>query len=140
MANGDDFRGGKSPWGTPPGGGNGSGRGGQRPPNIDEVIEIIKTKHNFIRHHVGLNIELKYIPQLRFYYDDSLEHAQRIDDLIVGNATPEAEQGLNIGRMISLMGLDTIKVPGMTVNRYCSSGLETIAIANAKKSNKGTSR
>ena len=34
--------------------------------------------------------------------------------------------------MISLMGLDTIKVPGMTVNRYCSSGLETIAIANAK--------
>ena len=56
----------------------------------------------------------------------------QIDDVIVGNATPEAEQGLNIGRMISLMGLDTIKVPGMTVNRYCSSGLETIAIASAK--------
>jgi len=55
-----------------------------------------------------------------------------IDDVIVGNATPEAEQGLNIGRMISLMGLDTEKVPGMTVNRYCSSGLETIAIASAK--------
>jgi acetyl-CoA acyltransferase len=55
-----------------------------------------------------------------------------IDDVIVGNATPEAEQGLNIGRMISLMGLDTDKVPGMTVNRYCSSGLETIAIASAK--------
>ena len=60
---------------------------------------------------------------------------ERIDDVIVGNATPEAEQGLNIGRMISLMGLDTIKVPGMTVNRYCSSGLETIAIANAKIQN-----
>lgn len=58
--------------------------------------------------------------------------AQEIDDVIVGNATPEAEQGLNIGRMISLMGLDTEKVPGMTVNRYCSSGLETIAIASAK--------
>lgn len=57
---------------------------------------------------------------------------ERIDDVIVGNATPEAEQGLNIGRMISLMALDTIKVPGMTVNRYCSSGLETIAIASAK--------
>ena len=57
---------------------------------------------------------------------------ERIDDVICGNATPEAEQGLNIGRMISLMGLNTIKVPGMTVNRYCSSGLETIAIANAK--------
>ncbi len=56
----------------------------------------------------------------------------RIDDVICGNATPEAEQGLNIGRMISLMGLDTVKVPGMTVNRYCSSGLETIAIASAK--------
>ncbi len=56
----------------------------------------------------------------------------KIDDVICGNATPEAEQGLNIGRMISLMGLDTIKVPGMTVNRYCSSGLETIALANAK--------
>ncbi len=60
-----------------------------------------------------------------------LDHS-RIDDVIVGNATPEAEQGLNIGRMISLMALDTDKVPGMTVNRYCSSGLETIAIASAK--------
>lgn len=55
-----------------------------------------------------------------------------IDDVIVGNATPEAEQGLNIGRMIALMGLDNIRVPGMTVNRYCSSGLETIAIAASK--------
>ena len=56
----------------------------------------------------------------------------QIDDVIVGNATPEAEQGLNIGRMISLMGLDTDKVPGVTVNRYCASGLETIATAVAK--------
>jgi len=55
-----------------------------------------------------------------------------IDDVIVGNATPEAEQGLNIGRLISLMGLDTDQVPGVTVNRYCSSGLETIAMASAK--------
>ncbi|MBX7182563.1 MAG: acetyl-CoA C-acyltransferase [Bacteroidia bacterium] len=57
---------------------------------------------------------------------------EQIDDVIVGNATPEAEQGLNMGRMISLMGLNTDKVPGMTVNRYCSSGLESIAIATAK--------
>ncbi len=57
---------------------------------------------------------------------------EQIDDVIVGNATPEAEQGLNIGRMISLMGLDTDKVPGVTVNRYCASGLETIATAVAK--------
>lgn len=56
----------------------------------------------------------------------------QIDDVIVGNATPEAEQGLNIGRMISLMGLNTDKVPGVTVNRYCASGLETIATAVAK--------
>jgi acetyl-CoA acyltransferase len=57
---------------------------------------------------------------------------EQIDDVIVGNATPEAEQGLNVGRFISMMGLDTVKVPGMTVNRYCASGLETIAIATAK--------
>ncbi|MDG1429511.1 MAG: acetyl-CoA C-acyltransferase [Crocinitomicaceae bacterium] len=66
---------------------------------------------------------MKQVPQL---------DKERIDDVIVGNATPEAEQGLNVGRMVSLMGLDTDKVPGMTVNRYCSSGLETIAIATAK--------
>ena len=53
---------------------------------------------------------------------------ERIDDVIVGNATPEAEQGLNIGRMISLLALDTDKVPGVTVNRYCSSGIQTIAM------------
>ena len=57
---------------------------------------------------------------------------EQIEDVIVGNATPEAEQGLNVGRLISLMALDTDKVPGMTVNRYCASGLETIAIASAK--------
>lgn len=66
---------------------------------------------------------IKQVPQL---------DKERIDDIIVGNATPEAEQGLNIGRMVSLMGLNTDKVPGMTVNRYCASGLETIAIATAK--------
>ena len=54
---------------------------------------------------------------------------ERIDDVIVGNATPEAEQGLNLGRMISLMGLNTDVVPGMTINRYCSSGLQSIALA-----------
>jgi len=57
---------------------------------------------------------------------------KRIDDVIVGNAMPEAEQGLNIGRLISLMGLKIDDVPGMTVNRYCASGLETISIAAAK--------
>ena len=57
---------------------------------------------------------------------------KRIDDVIVGNAMPEAEQGLNMARLISLMGLETDEVPGVTVNRYCASGLETIAMATAK--------
>jgi len=57
---------------------------------------------------------------------------EMIDDVIVGNAMPEAQQGLNVGRMISLMGLDTIKVPGQVMNRFCASGLETIATAVAK--------
>lgn len=59
------------------------------------------------------------------------DHTQ-IDDVIVGNAMPEAEQGLNVGRLISLIGLNNVDVPGVTVNRYCSSGLETIAMAAAK--------
>ena len=55
----------------------------------------------------------------------------RIDDLMVGNAVPEAEQGLQIGRMIALQCLP-MRVPGMTVNRYCASGVETISIAFSK--------
>ena len=58
--------------------------------------------------------------------------ATQVDDLIVGNAMPEAEQGMNMARLISLLSFDTDKVPGVTVNRYCASGLETIAIASAK--------
>lgn len=58
--------------------------------------------------------------------------AEQVDDLIVGNAMPEAEQGMNMARLISLLSFSTDKVPGVTVNRYCASGLETIAIASAK--------
>lgn len=57
---------------------------------------------------------------------------KRIDDVIVGNAMPEGSQGLNMARLISLMGLDIVDVPGVTVNRFCSSGVETIAMASAK--------
>ncbi|MBT8315214.1 MAG: acetyl-CoA C-acyltransferase, partial [Maribacter sp.] len=57
---------------------------------------------------------------------------KRIDDVIVGNAMPEGSQGLNMARLISLMGLDIVDVPGVTVNRFCSSGIETIGIATAK--------
>lgn len=57
---------------------------------------------------------------------------EQVDDLIVGNAMPEAEQGMNMARFISLLSFNTDKVSAMTVNRYCASGLETIAIASAK--------
>lgn len=56
---------------------------------------------------------------------------ERVDDLIVGNAIPEAEQGLNMARMIALQSLP-LKTPGVTINRYCASGLEAIAMAAAK--------
>ena len=56
----------------------------------------------------------------------------RIDDVIVGNAMPEGSQGLNMARFISLIGLNSVDVPGVTVNRFCSSGIETIGIATAK--------
>jgi len=57
--------------------------------------------------------------------------AKRVDDVIVGNAVPEAEQGLQVGRIIAARALG-FDIPGMTVNRYCASGLETISIATAK--------
>ena len=57
---------------------------------------------------------------------------EKIDDIVVGNAFPEAESGFNMGRMLSLMAMDTVEVPGSTINRYCASGLESIAIATAK--------
>lgn len=52
-----------------------------------------------------------------------------VEDIIIGNAVPEAEQGMNFARLIGLRaGLPT-NVPGLTVNRFCSSGLQTIAYA-----------
>ena len=82
---------------------------------------------------------------LRFYRPDDLAvevikgvmatvpqlDPKRVDDVIVGNAVPEAEQGLQFGRIISARALG-FDVPGVTVNRYCASGLETIAMATAK--------
>jgi len=55
----------------------------------------------------------------------------RVDDVIVGNAFPEAEQGLQVGRMIALQVLP-IEVPGSTVNRFCASGVDSIATAVAR--------
>jgi acetyl-CoA acyltransferase len=65
---------------------------------------------------------LKSLPQL---------DPNQVDDVIVGNAVPEAEQGLQVGRLIAARAVG-VHAPGMTVNRYCASGLETIAIATAK--------
>ncbi len=85
-------------------------RGGFRFYRPDDLaVEVIK----------GL---MSSVPQLE---------ASRVDDVIVGNAVPEAEQGLQFGRIISARALG-FEVPGVTVNRYCASGLETIAIATAR--------
>ncbi len=87
-----------------------SKKGGFRFTRPDDLaVEVIK----------GL---LASVPQLE---------AERVDDVIVGNAVPEAEQGLQFGRIIAARALG-FDVPGMTVNRYCASGLETISIATAK--------
>jgi acetyl-CoA acyltransferase len=55
----------------------------------------------------------------------------RVDDLIVGNSVPEAEQGMQMARYISLLSLG-VAVPGVTINRYCGSGVEAIAMAVGK--------
>jgi len=55
-----------------------------------------------------------------------------VDDLIVGNAVPEAEQGLQLARWISMRSNLPMEIPGVTVNRYCGSGIETISMAVAK--------
>lgn len=68
----------------------------------------------------------------RLMADFPMIETKSIDDLVVGNAFPEAETGFNMGRLLSLMALDTVEVPGSTINRYCASGLESIAIASAK--------
>ena len=49
---------------------------------VEDVLEILELKHNLIRRHVGLKLNLKYIPQLHFYYDDSIKHAQKIDNIL----------------------------------------------------------
>lgn len=55
-----------------------------------------------------------------------------VEDLIVGNAVPEAEQGLQIARWVSMRSNLPMEIPSVTVNRYCGSGIETISMAVAK--------
>ncbi len=56
-------------------------------------------------------------------------NAKEIDDVVLGCAMPEAEQGMNVGRIASLRAGLPVEVPAQTVNRFCSSGLQTIALA-----------
>jgi len=63
---------------------------------------------------------------------DAPEIAGRIEDVIVGCAMPEAEQGMNIARIASLLAGYPINVPGITINRFCSSGSQAVAMAADK--------
>lgn len=68
------------------------------------------------------------IQELMAKTEGKLDPAE-IDDLIVGCAMPEGSQGLNFARVIALRAGLPVEVPGQTVNRFCSSGLQTIAMA-----------
>ena len=56
-------------------------------------------------------------------------NAEDIGDIVVGCAMPEAEQGMNVGRVSTLLAGLPDSIPAFTINRYCSSGLQSIAIA-----------
>tara|TARA_B100001964_G_scaffold208507_1_gene241164 strand:+ start:204 stop:455 length:252 start_codon:yes stop_codon:yes gene_type:complete len=49
---------------------------------VDELIRVLKNKTKLIRYYVGLELNLKYIPELRFYYDDTMQYAEKINKLI----------------------------------------------------------
>jgi acetyl-CoA acyltransferase len=86
-------------------------RGGLAETRADEIgIQVIK----------GL---LERVPKLK---------REDVDDIIVGCAFPEAEAGMNVGRVLSLGAGLPIETTGMTINRFCSSGLQAIADAVAK--------
>ena len=88
-----------------------------------------KSKRGFFRFYRPDDLAITVIKELMASVPQL--DAKLVDDVIVGNAVPEAEQGLQVGRIIAARAIG-IHAPGMTVNRYCASGLETIAIATAK--------
>src|SRR4030081_3198947 len=55
--------------------------------------------------------------------------AKEIDDVVLGCAMPEGEQGMNVARIAALRAGLPDMVPGVTINRFCSSGLQAIAMA-----------
>ncbi|MCD6152732.1 MAG: thiolase family protein [Syntrophobacterales bacterium] len=86
-------------------------RGGLAQTRGDEIgIQVLK----------GL---LAKVPQLK---------PEDVDDVIIGCAFPEAEQGMNLGRVVALGAGLPVTTSGMTLNRFCSSGLQAIADATAK--------
>src|SRR5215469_18117535 len=52
-----------------------------------------------------------------------------VEDLVLGCAMPEGEQGLNVARVVGLLGGLPVESAGVTINRFCSSGLQAIAMA-----------
>ncbi|MHB1311384.1 MAG: thiolase family protein [Gemmatimonadaceae bacterium] len=75
-------------------------------------------------HPIELSAEVLKAAVQRVALDPAL-----IDDVLWGCAMPEGAQGLNIGRMAALRAGFPVEVPGATVNRFCSSGLQTVAMA-----------
>jgi acetyl-CoA acyltransferase len=69
---------------------------------------------------VAIRRALDRIPQL---------DAQEIEDVIMGCAMPEAEQGMNVARIAALRAGLPVEISAMTINRFCSSGLQAIAMA-----------
>ncbi len=74
---------------------------------------------------------------LSFILDSAMQQTKNlakkdVDDVMIGCSFPEAEQGLNIGRVASQMAGFPVEVTGATVNRFCSSGLEAIALASLR--------
>jgi acetyl-CoA acyltransferase len=88
-----------------------------------------KAKKGSFKNFRSDDIAVKVIEHLMAQVPELDPHI--VDDVIVGCANPEGEQGFQIGRQISLRALG-IPVPGVTVNRYCASGLESISMAVAK--------
>jgi acetyl-CoA acyltransferase len=95
------------------------------------IVSAVRTpvgKIKGIFHHVrpddllahAMKGALAHVPQL----DKNM-----INDVIVGCAMPEAEQGMNVARIALLLAGLPNTVPGMTINRFCSSGLQSIALA-----------
>ena len=70
--------------------------------------------------HSPSRARLERVPQL-----DTSE----IEDVILGCAMPEAEQGMNVARIASLRAGIPVEASAMTINRYCASGLQSIALA-----------